>query len=202
MDTSPEHIDLAENYWHASPLPSPSSTFSSSSTETAIAIPSPAAPHFSPVVSLSSQLSSTSSSEGEGDKSQGLFPKTTTYKLVGDNIDKTVKPRHMRMDNQARSLHYFHTYGVRDRIDISHLEDQPSLPSLDDVDVATLLPTRRDEQTLKGLFSIHISRVLKKHMQFFTKFGEGLGRHIQHEYSAEMSKKSEVVSATVGIDSS
>ena len=39
------------------------------------------------------------------------------YKLVGDNIDKVVKPRHMRIDHQAKSLHYFHSYAVKDRID-------------------------------------------------------------------------------------
>lgn len=29
----------------------------------------------------------------------------TTYKIVGDNIDKDVKPRHMRSDYQRKSLH-------------------------------------------------------------------------------------------------
>ena len=64
-----------------------------------------------------------------------------TYKLVGDNIDKVVKPRHMRIDSQSRSLHYFHFYAVKDRIDFSHLDDQPAAVNLDDIDVSTLLPT-------------------------------------------------------------
>ena len=38
-----------------------------------------------------------------------------TFKLVGDNLDKSVRPRDMRLDNQTQSLHYFHMYGVRDR---------------------------------------------------------------------------------------
>ncbi len=42
-----------------------------------------------------------------------------TFKIVGDNIDKTIRPREMRSDHQTRSLHYFHSYAVRDRIDIS-----------------------------------------------------------------------------------
>ena len=33
-----------------------------------------------------------------------------TYKVVGDNIDKEVRPRQMRSDHQTRSLHYFHIY--------------------------------------------------------------------------------------------
>lgn len=99
------------------------------------------------------------------------------------------------MDSQARSLHYFHVYGVRDRVDVTHLEDQPSLPCLEDINVATLLPTEEDQKALKVNFSVHVARVMKKYMHFFTKFGEGLEHHIQHEFSSEMSRKSEVVSA-------
>ena len=39
-----------------------------------------------------------------------------TYKIIGDNLDKNVKPsaRDMRSDHQTRSLHYYHAYAVRD----------------------------------------------------------------------------------------
>ncbi len=40
----------------------------------------------------------------------------TGYKIVFDNIDKNVNPRHMRSDNQTRSLHYVQSYAVKDRI--------------------------------------------------------------------------------------
>ena len=36
-------------------------------------------------------------------------PCTCGIKIVGDNVDKTVKTRYMRVDQQGRSLHYFHT---------------------------------------------------------------------------------------------
>ena len=72
----------------------------------------------------------------------------------------------MRMDSQNRSLHYFHVYGMRDRIDVSHLDDQPSLPSLSDIDVTSLLPNTDDEKALMDLFSVHVARVLKKFMPF------------------------------------
>ena len=44
-------------------------------------------------------------------------------KIVGDNIDKNVKPRFMRSDHQGKSLHYFHCYAVQDRFDLSMPED-------------------------------------------------------------------------------
>ena len=157
--------------------------------------PSPEAPCFSPIdsSSYSSQISSTSEEEDMTGHQLVHASQLASYKLVGDNIYKTVRPRHMRMDSQNRSLHYFHVYGVRDRIDVSRLDDQPSLPSLSDIDVTSLLPNTDDEKALMDLFSVHVARVLKKFMPFFAKFGNGLARHIQHQYSSEMSQKSEVV---------
>ena len=166
----------------------------SSAAETSIS--SPAAPTFSPILSMSSLTSTENSSEDSEKHPNRSKPVSNmkTYKLVGDNIDKTVKPRDVRMDNQTRSLHYFHSYAVRDRIDVSHMEDQPSLPSLESIDVTTVLPTEQDQKSMKGLFSIHVARILKKRMPFFTKFGDGLERHIKHDFFKEMSQKSEVVS--------
>ena len=159
-------------------------------------VSSPVAPIYSPILSMSSLTSTNSSSQDSGNHLH-MFKamcNSHTFKLVGDNIDKTVKPRDMRIDNQTQSLHYFHAYAVKDRIDVSHMEDQPSLPSLESVDIATILPTEQDHKAMKELFSIHIARVLKKFMPFFAKFGSGLERHIKHDFFKEMSQKSEVVS--------
>ena len=41
------------------------------------------------------------------------------HKLVGDNLDKTVKPRDMCVDHLPQSLHYFNIYAVLDTIDFS-----------------------------------------------------------------------------------
>ena len=37
------------------------------------------------------------------------------YIVVGDNIDKNVTPRDMTVGNQVKSLHYFHSYAVKDQ---------------------------------------------------------------------------------------
>ena len=139
---------------------------------------------------MSSSSSDDTASESEPPILNSQF---LTYKLIGDNIDKCVRPRHVRSDSQARSLHYFHTYAVRDRINVSHLDDQHSVPLLSDIDVTSVLPTTEDEKALKDLYCIHVARVLKRHMKFFSSLGEDLERHILHEYSSEMSQKSDVV---------
>ena len=34
------------------------------------------------------------------------------FKIVGDNLDKTIKPRDMRSNHQSQSLHYFNLYAA------------------------------------------------------------------------------------------
>jgi len=48
------------------------------------------------------------------------------FKIVGDNIDKNIRPSFQRYDNNTTSLHYFHHYAVLDRVDLSnHSEALP-----------------------------------------------------------------------------
>ncbi len=58
-----------------------------------------------------------------------------SFKLVGDNIDKEVKPRDMRSDHQTKSLHYFHSYAVLDRIDLSGVSDIVTIPEVSEVNL-------------------------------------------------------------------
>jgi len=40
---------------------------------------------------------------------------TPNYTFVGDNIDKNVTPRYMRVDKQVESIHAWHSYATLDR---------------------------------------------------------------------------------------
>ena len=86
-------------------------------------------PELSPALSLCQYSSNTHTSESPSDSAPSssqevpqvmhTTAKIKTFKLVGDNnIDKNVKPDDMRHDNQSKSLHYFHTYALSDRIDM------------------------------------------------------------------------------------
>ena len=44
-----------------------------------------------------------------------------SYKIVGDNIDKNIRASFQRIDHQTKSIHYFHTFAAKDRIDFSNL---------------------------------------------------------------------------------
>ena len=53
--------------------------------------------------------------------------------MVGDNLDKNVQPHDMRVDNQVRSYHFFHTCAVKNRIDLSDMSDKIQVPEVYDL---------------------------------------------------------------------
>ncbi len=115
------------------------------------------------------------------------------FKLVGDNVDKTIKPRHMREDRQTRSAHYFHLYATKDRIDLSHIPDN-SRPVNVAPPLEELLPSPADEKALMGNLSVLVSRILSNHIPFIKEnLGDTVDQHIPHPHSKEMSKMSDVV---------
>ena len=127
------------------------------------------------------------------------FSSRTTYRICGDNIDKTIRPRYMRCDGgKANSIHYFHSYAVADRINFSDLsEDTLPLPNVSNEQLAiSLLPSIEDDVATCKNFATLVSRALVNNVDFFKLTFDGVVEwHIQHEFSEEMSKKSEIVSS-------
>lgn len=77
------------------------------------------------------------------------------YKIVGNNIDKNVRRSFERAHQTTRSLHYFHSYAVLDRIDLSTASDDPSTK---EINFYELLHSQVDIANLKASFVILISR--------------------------------------------
>ena len=164
-------------------------------------------PQFSPVTPSSVGLDH----HGDGDSRQSQSTKGDTtqemavqslprqvfgVKLCGDNVDWTVTPRSIRADRQTQSIHYFHSYAVRDRIDMSGLSDiQPtSKPSMSEV-ISKILPTAHEESLIHDEFVILLAHMLCSNMKYFKwTFAGCIDWHIKHRHSPEMSRKSEVVS--------
>ena len=108
-------------------------------------------------------------------------------------ISINIKPREMREDFQAQSLHYFNSYAVKDWLSTAGLEDHPCLPDFDSFDMEKILPTSGDHETIESNFCVLIGRVLKKHFKFFSKFATGITKPIKRQHYGKMSQKSEVV---------
>ena len=77
------------------------------------------------------------------------------FKIVGDNIDKNFRPSYQRMNSQTISLHFFHSFAVLDRVDLSGVSDTTNIGI---VDVFKLLPSQEEVAITKQHFSVFISR--------------------------------------------
>lgn len=151
--------------------------------------------------SISSSYTLCSLSEVDSEENFGLeclfapnAESLKTNKVVGDNVNRNVKPNDVRLDSQTQSLNYFQTYAVRDRLDLTDYDDTPRKLDATSIDTTNILPSQLDHDILKSNMAILVARILKQHMKFFESYGSGLERHITHKYYQEMSRKSEVVS--------
>lgn len=101
------------------------------------------------------------STVGSGDTEEQIdhddtaIQQTQHFKIVGDNIDKTVNPSFWRIESMSSSFHYFHYYAALDRIDVSGLSDLVPLGTLD---IPKLLPSLQDIDLLKSHYITLISR--------------------------------------------
>ena len=120
------------------------------------------------------------------------------FKLVGDNLDKNLNRRHQRIDRKTQSFHFFQSFAVRDRIDLSSCSQSPncfSTKPVSQLPIDTLLPSLSDDQILLSNFSTIVSRVLVTELSYFSDtFTDVIIKHIKHDYYDNMSLKSETVS--------
>ena len=77
------------------------------------------------------------------------------FKIVGDNLDKNFRCTFQRIDYQTRSFHFFHTYAVLDRVNLSGLSDIPQ-PGV--IDFTKVLPTHAEVTELKQNLSMLVTR--------------------------------------------
>ena len=84
--------------------------------------------------------------------------------IVGDNLDKTITPRDVRVDHLPQSLHYFNVYAVLDRVDFSSLSCDTSIIDVAKIDINKFFPSAADVEAMITTFSILISRLLVEHI--------------------------------------
>lgn len=86
------------------------------------------------------------------------------FKIVGDNIDKNVRPQHQSVDTRTQSLHYFHAFAALDHVNLSlHSEIRPNV-NLTEFDLQCLLSSPEDLDKLKINFEVHIARIITKYI--------------------------------------
>ena len=91
------------------------------------------------------------------------------FKLVGDNIDKNVRPRHQTLQRQTQSFHYFNSYAIKDQLDLSVMSDNPSAQHVEAIVVNTILPSAEDHEEILKNFAIIAGRIIVKYISAFEK---------------------------------
>lgn len=85
-------------------------------------------------------------------------------------------------------------YCAKDRVPTLHLnDDQPDPEIIKDIALEKYLPTEEEEERLKDEMLVIIKRILVEVMPAFKPLHDEVIWHIQHPYSDETSKKSEMV---------
>ena len=87
------------------------------------------------------------------------------YIIVGDNIDKCIAPRNMRLEHKV-SLHYFHAFAALSRV------ETPTLMILGQLAMSktTFLLSPEDCSVLRDTYVILVSRTLVQHLTFLQPF--------------------------------
>ena len=114
------------------------------------------------------------------------------FKFVGDNVDKKKGVRDIRVDHQAELQHMYSMLAVRSRVP-SPLDGRSSIDSFATLQVSAFLPTIHDIRAIQDNLVVLVSRIICQNIKHLSIISSVLPAHIQHQYSGEMAKKSEVI---------
>ena len=112
--------------------------------------------------------------------------------FIGDNVGKKKSVRDIRSDNQAKLHHMYSMIAVRARIPPPRV-DRFTPVDLEKVPILHFLPTSSDIQSLRRNLVILISRILCKYIKPLACISDVVPKHIIHNHTNDMGKKSDTV---------
>lgn len=116
-----------------------------------------------------------------------------TYRIVGDNVDVRLHPRHQTLTRRDQDHHWFHMYAIKDRVVGLHLADDRPITEIAKLPLSAFLLNMKDCRCLHREFTILMARVLVKYLPCFLFLQAVVPDHIPHQFSDVMNKKSETV---------
>lgn len=119
------------------------------------------------------------------------------FKIVMDNIDMNIQPRHQTFERRPQSVHYVNTYAVKDRIDFSAHGCTTVSSNSNTLSIDSVLPSASDRDAIMTNFVVLAGRILCKAFPALQKIPHLMTEHIRHCYYKEMSCKSQIVGALV-----
>lgn len=97
------------------------------------------------------------------------------------------------MDNQGSLLHMYSILDGRSRIPPNTLSYTGHVSSLTTIPAKEFLPVEDDFINVQQNLIIIVSRMLTQYIKGLSAFAKAVPQHIQHQYSVEMGRKSEVI---------
>ena len=113
-------------------------------------------------------------------------------KFWGDNVNKE-KPRDVRSDHHGEMLNMYSILAGKSHTPGPQLSHVGHVSTVSSVTPEMILPTTADITAVKSILVVLVSRVLTQYLSGLAPFSKAIAKHITHKYTAEMSKKSEVV---------
>ena len=108
-------------------------------------------------------------------------------------MDKKQGIRDVLLDNQGSLLHMYSILAGRSCIPPNTLSYTGCVSSLSTIPAKEFLPVQDDFSNVQTNLTIMICRMLTQYINGLSVFAKAVTQHIQHRYSAEMGKKSEVI---------
>ena len=133
-------------------------------------------------------------------KSLQKSSKPPTYQIIGDNLDMYVKVKHMSSDRQNKSIHWFAMNAIQDRVSPEFNNcpnDDETIKPILEVENSEFLPSPEDNNKLLHDFLVLFARVLIDKVPDLKCWEGTIIKHIPHQYSQEMKRKSVQVTKCV-----
>lgn len=115
-----------------------------------------------------------------------------TFKYVSDNLDKTRRVRDLRSNNHGKMLHMYSIIAVATRVPRPTLSGNGRAGNLLAFLPAKFLPDKEDVKGITSNLLVIVERVLVKYLPDLAFLTGVVPDHILHEYSKEMTVKSDV----------
>ena len=116
-----------------------------------------------------------------------------SFQITGDNLDLTVKVKHMTSTNQNQSIHWFNLNAVQNRVHGNHLSNDRPIKSVLDIENVEFLPSSNDNQDFLHCAAALCARVVVANLPSLNAFKDVIVNHLPHQFSGVMKKKSKQV---------
>ncbi|XP_061170360.1 uncharacterized protein LOC133179678 [Saccostrea echinata] len=117
--------------------------------------------------------------------------KQRPIEILGDNLDITITPSKMSLQNQRKSLHWFLVLVKEKQITF----EESKVPFEPPVDFAALntvnwIPSSEQLNSLMSSFKFHVASVLMHYVPYLQLHITSFPKHIEHIYMNQVRKKS------------